>query len=95
MITVEDKVMSSNIRQEAKTILESIRKKASKAGLHYVVCYWMSPFCNLEYRVGYFEEYVELVNFKNMLQDYYEQHGVSFYITSDFADLKCGGLFYD
>jgi len=86
--------MLNSIREEAKTILEGIRKKAIKADLHYVVIYWIGPISNeLSHRVGWFEDINELVNFKNMLLDYYDNGKFSWYMTSDVTGIKDGGLF--
>ena len=86
--------MFNDIRKEARDILETIRKKAIKSDLHYVVIYWMSPISNeLNHRVGYFEDYTELHNFKNMLLDYYDNGKTSYYMTSDVTGIKDGGLF--
>ena len=83
-----------NIREEARTILDNIRKKAIKADLHYIVIYWIGPIINeLSYRVGYFEDINELVSFKKMLLDYYDNGKFSYYMTSDVTGIKDGGLF--
>lgn len=86
--------MFNDIRTEARDILEAIRKKAIKADLHYVVIYWMGPISNeLNHRVGYFEDVNELLNFKKMLLDYYDNGKFSYYMTSDVTGIKDGGLF--
>ena len=83
-----------NILEEVRTILYNIRKKAIKADLHYIVIYWIVPITNdLSYRVGYFEDVNELMNFKQMLLDYYDNGRFSYYITSDVTGIKDGGLF--
>ena len=83
-----------NIREEARTILDNIRKKAIKADLHYIVIYWIGPISNeLNHRVGYFEDVNELVSFKNILLNYYDNGKFSYYMTSDVTGIKDGGLF--
>ncbi len=83
-----------NIREEARTILDNIRKKALRADLHYIVIYWIGPISNeLSHRVGYFEDVNELISFKKMLLDYYDNGKFSYYITSDVTGIKDGGLF--
>lgn len=83
-----------NIREEAKTILDKIRKKAIKADLHYIVIYWIGPISNeLSHRVGYFEDVNELISFKKMLLDYYDNGKFSYYMTSDVTGIQDGGLF--
>lgn len=86
--------MLNNIREEARTILEHIRKKSIRADLHYIVIYWIGPISNeLCYRVGYFEDVNELVAYKKMLLDYYDNGRFSYYMTSDVTGIKDGGLF--
>ena len=86
--------MFNNIREEARAILNNIRKKAIKADLHYVVIYWMGPISSeLNHRVGYFEDVNELIKFKDMLLDYYDNGKFSFYMTSDVTGIADGGLF--
>ena len=83
-----------NIREEARTILDNIRKKAIKADLQYIVIYWIRPISNeLNHRVGYFEDVNELISFKKMLLDYYDNGKFSYYVTSDVTGIKDGGLF--
>ena len=83
-----------NIREEVRTILDNIRKKAIKADLHYIVIYWIGPISNeLSHRVGYFEDINELVSFKKMLLDYYDNGKFSYYMTSDVTGIKDGSLF--
>lgn len=83
-----------NIREEARTILDNIRKKAVKADLHYIVIYWIGPISNeLSHRVGYFEDVNELISFKKMLLEYYDNDKFSYYMTSDVTGIKDGGLF--
>ena len=83
-----------NIREEARAILDNIRKKAIKADLHYIVIYWIGPISNeLNHRVGYFEDVNELVSFKNILLSYYDNGKFSYYMTSDVTGIKDGGLF--
>ena len=83
-----------NIREEARTILDNIRKKAIKADLHYIVIYWIGPISNeLNHRVGYFEDVNELVSFKKILLNYYDNGKFSYYMTSDVTGIKDGGLF--
>ena len=51
------------------TILREIHNKASQAKLHYAVLFWISPFGNLDYRVGYFEDYTEARQFAKYLYE--------------------------
>lgn len=91
------------LRKDYKTIQEQSVKfqketieKASKAGLHWVLCLWESPFNKqvVEKRVVYFEDICEADHMKDYLADKYSKRSsFKFYITTSYGDIEDGGLF--
>lgn len=85
------------IQDQCVNILKKIADRALRAELHYVVCFWESPFRSgiIEHRVGYFENTSEAEIFSNMLADKYQKRNADFYITSNIVEDMDGGLFDD
>lgn len=84
------------IQEQSVKFQEETIEKASKAGLHWVLCLWESPFNEqvVEKRVGYFEDISEADHMKDYLADKYSKRlSFKFYITTSYGDIEDGGLF--
>lgn len=84
------------IQEQSVKFQEETIKKASKAGLHWVLCLWESPFNEqvVEKRVGYFEDINEADSMKDYLADKYSKYpNFKFYITTSYGEIEDGGLF--
>ena len=85
------KIQAQSIKFEEETI-----EKASKAGLHWILCLWESPFNEqvVEKRVGYFEDIHEADRMKDYLANTYSKYpNFKFYITTSYGSIDDGGLF--
>lgn len=83
------------LRNQAKKIKDEIQQKADSIGLHYVILMWKDPITrwDVNYRVGYFEDNIEAMQFKNALVSTYEELNLRYYVVSDVCDISDGGLF--
>ncbi len=57
--------------EHANKVLTKVRATANLAKLLYVLCFWYSPFGDLNHRVGYFESYCEASGFADQLKECY------------------------
>ncbi len=84
------------IQDQSVKFLAQTTEKASKAGLHWVLFLWESPFKKqvVNKRVGYFEDVGEADFMKDYLANNYARYpGVKFYIITSHGNIKDGGLF--
>lgn len=83
----------TEVRTYCKTIIEKIELKAHKANLYYVVCFWKTPFNNIDHRVAYFESVIEAsIWFQSTLEKYAKD---KCYIVSDIQSLNYDGKLLD
>lgn len=84
------------IQEQSVKFQEETIERASRAGLHWVLCLWESPFNEqvVEKRVGYFEDSNEARHMKDYLADTYSKRpNFKFYITTSYGEIEDGGLF--
>ena len=86
-----------NIQEQSVKFKQETIEKASKAGLHWVLCLWESPLspCTVNQRVGYFEDVNEAEHMKEYLKGIYTNYKFPYYLKTSYGETIDGGLFDD
>ena len=70
-------------RKKADSILLEVREVMSKCRLHSACVIWVSPFGNLDHRVGYFPDYTDCEQYAKTLDEQYKRTGMTYEVYVD------------
>ena len=62
-------MVSNDYSDEALKVIHKTIEKARQIKVHSVILFWVSPFGNLDHRIGYFEDYTEAEMFAKFLHE--------------------------
>lgn len=65
-------------RQKADSILREVATTMNKSRLHSACVIWVSPFGNLDHRVGYFPDYTDCEQYAKTLDEQYKRTGMTY-----------------
>lgn len=83
---MNDKYFKNDIvwsRKKADSILREVREVMSKCRLHSACVIWVSPFGNIEHRVGYFPDYTDCEQYAKTLDEQYKRTGMTYEVYVD------------
>lgn len=70
-------------RQKTDEIFREIAKTMNESKLHSALVIWISPFGNLDHRVGFFPDYIDCEGYAKFLKKSYENLDMTYEVYVD------------